>query len=195
MSREPLFAAGGFRCLELDRNAIPALQSFFTANPEYHLAVNGAAPGAEAAREEFESLPPAGWSYDKRWLLAFLSQDQAMAGMASLISDLFVGGVWHVGLFIVASRLHGKGTAHELYRSLESWMRANGARWLRLGVVDGNRRAERFWKRHGYVELRKRLGVQMGERVNDVRVMAKALGSGTLSEYLALVPRDRPGSP
>jgi hypothetical protein len=41
--------------------------------------------------------------------------------------------------------LHGGGAAHDLYKQLESWMRTNGARWSRLGVVEGNRRAERFW--------------------------------------------------
>jgi predicted N-acetyltransferase YhbS len=127
-------------------------------------------------------------------MLGFLEAHGTMKAMASVVSNLLAEEVWHLGLFIVATSLHGNGTAHELYRGLESWMRANGARWLRLGVVDGNRRAERFWQRHGYAELRRRSGVQMGERVNDVRVMAKALGGGTLSEYLGLVARDRPES-
>lgn len=146
---EPLFTAGGLRCLELDADAVPVLQAFFAANPEYHIAVNGAAPGADAALEQFESLPPAGWPFTKRWMLGFWRPDGTMGAMASAIANLFVEGVWHLGLFIVATPLHGKGTAHELYRALESWMRANGARWVRLGVVDGNRRAERFWERHG----------------------------------------------
>jgi GNAT superfamily N-acetyltransferase len=192
---KPLFNVGAWKCVELAPDAMASLQAFFEDNPDYHIAVEGRPPGPQAARAEFESLPPAGWRYGKRWMLGFILQDQTMEGMACLISDLFVEGVWHLGLFIVATPLHGKGTAHELYGGLEFWMRANGARWLRLGVVDGNRRAERFWERQGYVELRRRLGVRMGERSNDVRVMAKPLGSGTLSEYLALVARDRPESP
>lgn len=191
----PLFSVGAWRCVELDFDAVPMLQAFFEANPGYHLAVEGRAPGPYAAREEFESLLPAEWGYDKRWMLGFLQADGTMNAMASVVSNLLAEGVWHVGLFIVATSLHGNGTAHELYSGLESWMRANGARWLRLGVVDGNRRAERFWQRHGFVELRRRLGVQMGERLNDVCVMAKPLDGGVLPEYLALVVRDRPESP
>lgn len=35
----------------------------------------------------------------------------------------------------------------------------------------------------------------MGTKVNTVRVMAKALAGGSLSEYLALVKRDNPQAP
>ena len=104
-------------------------------------------------------------------------------------------GVWHIGLFIVATSLHGSGTAQALYAELESWMRARGGRWARLGVVEGNVRTERFWERMGYVEVRRRLGVEMGNKISTLRVMAKPLGNCTLSEYLGVVARDRPESP
>ena len=38
----------------------------------------------------------------------------------------------------IARRLHGQGLAGPLYHALESWMRGSGARWLRLGVVEGH---------------------------------------------------------
>jgi hypothetical protein len=61
--------------------------------------------------------------------------------------------------------------------------------------VRGNARAERFWEGRGFRETRVRRGVDTGGRVNDVRVMVKALGDGLLAAYLDLVPRDRPDSP
>jgi hypothetical protein len=79
--------------------------------------------------------------------------------------------------------------------ALEAWMAGEGAQWSRLGVVVGNARAERFWQREGYRDVRRREGVQIGDRVNDLRVMAKPLAGGTLAQYLELVARDRPGSP
>jgi hypothetical protein len=56
-----------------------------------------------------------------------------------------------------------------------TWIAGNGARWVRLGVVAGNARAERFWHRAGYREVRRRQGVVMGERVNTVVVMVRRL--------------------
>ena len=73
-------------------------------------------------------------------------------------------------------------------------MRGNGALWLRLGVVEGNVRAERFWERSGYWDIRKRQRVEMGKRLNALHVMAKPLAAGSVAEYLALVARDRPES-
>ena len=42
-------------------------------------------------------------------------------------------------------------------------------------AVAGNARAERFWEKMGYVEVRKRLAVPMGAKVNDLRVLVKPL--------------------
>src|SRR5262249_37289211 len=99
---------------------------------------------------------------------------------------------WHIGLFIVATSRHGTGDADAVYRSLESWASSNGARWLRLGVVLGNERAERFWIRYRFVETRTRAGVVMGKLTNTIRVMGKALAGEPMEHYLTLVPRDHP---
>ena len=112
--------------------------------------------------------------------------------MANVVSDLLARGVWHIGLFLIATRLHGSGAAQSLYERLERWALDQGAQWLRLGVVQGNTRAERFWDRCGFIEVRKRADVEMGRLVNTLRVMVKPLAAGALAEYLALVARDRP---
>ncbi len=95
-------------------------------------------------------------------------------------------------MFIVASELHGTGTSRQLYDALEAWMLAAGAAWVRLGVVQGNAKAERFWSTCGYVQVRQRGPVEMGLRSNLLRVMVKPLASGTLADYGLLVARDRP---
>src|ERR1041385_7818168 len=195
LDEPPLFIARSFRAIEIDAARIPMLQQFYQSNPEYTLAVNGEPPGPNEARDEFESLLPAGWPYKKRSVLGFFDAQESMIGVANVISDLFALGIWHIGLFIVATRLHGSGVAQILYAQLESWMRGNGALWLRLGVVEGNVRAERFWERSGYWDIRKRQSVKMGKRLNALRVMAKPLAAGSVSEYLALVERDRSESP
>ena len=96
------------------------------------------------------------------------------------------------GLVVVATSRHGTGDAQALYRGLEAWAATNDAAWLRLGVVQGNARAERFWEVLGFVQSRIRGGVEMGRLTNTLRVMFKPLAGGTREDYLSLLPRDRP---
>jgi GNAT superfamily N-acetyltransferase len=189
---EVLFTTPSARCIALTQEGIPRLQRFLEENPEYDLAVNGEAPHKGQAKEEFESMPPPEWPVGRKWYLAFEDRAGTLIAIADVLSNLMATGVWHIGLFIVATRLHGGGAAHEIYEGLEQWMRSRGARWSRLGVVVGNARAERFWERLGYVEVRRRHEIPMGRRKNDLRVMAKPLAGGSVDEYLSLVLRDRP---
>ena len=190
-----LFSGPAFRALEVGEADVPELQRFFEANPEYFHIVGGEGPGADAAREEFEDRPPAGWPCGRTWLIRFVDGAGDTIGMADVVSNLLAEGVWHIGLFIVATSLHGTGAAQALYAGLEDWIRSNGARWLRLNVVVGNLPAERFWNRAGYREVRQRGGVEIGRRINTVRVMTKPLANGTPAEYLRIVARDRPEAP
>jgi RimJ/RimL family protein N-acetyltransferase len=188
----PLFSAGSLHAFELSIRDVRELQEFFEANPEYFVAVTGLPPRVdEAEREITESLPD-GWSFTKKWLIAFRNQAGSLVGMANIASDLISVGVWHIGLFVVATQRHGSGEAHALYLAMQSWAESGGAKWLRLGVVQGNRRAERFWSRLGFAQVRTRDGVEMGDQINTLRVLAKPLKGGTLADYLRLIARDRP---
>jgi ribosomal protein S18 acetylase RimI-like enzyme len=190
-----LFSAGAFSAVELAKPDAARLQAFFEANPQYHLAVCGEPPAADEASKMFESSLPEGWRCRKEWTLGFAGSGGELAGMASVVAGLFCDEVWHLSLFIVATPLRGSGAAHALYRALEAWMRDGGAAWSRLGVVEGNLRAVRFWERAGYVDVRKRAGIELGQLTHVVRVMVKPLTAGSLTEYLAKVARDRPDAP
>ncbi len=175
----------------LSADDIPALQMFYDANPEYSLMTSGRAPLPDEAHEDFHARPPADWPQGRKWMIGIFD-DGSLIGVADVIANLFATHIWHVGYFMVATARYGDGTAPSAYALLERWMQSQGATWLRLGVVVGNARAERFWSRVGYVEVRQRSGIEMGVRVNVIRVMVRALSDETLATYLEKVARDRP---
>ena len=170
------------------------LQMFFKANPLYFLAVQGlpAQPG-ESHEEIFEELP-AGWPFTQKYVFGYQDSGGHLAAMANVISDLLAKGVWHVSTFIVETARHGTGDAQALYASIEEWAIRGGARWMRLGVVQGHARAEAFWLHCGYQQVANRDGVVMGLKTNTIRVMAKPLFGQPLSEYYSIVERDRPAT-
>jgi len=173
---------------------VPQLQQFFEANPVYFEAVNGEGPGPEEGQLEFDDLPPPDMAFGRRWVLAMTYADGQWIAMAHVLSDFLAPGVWHIGLFIVTTHLHGTGAAQGLYDAMEQWMRNQGAQWVRLGAVDGWRKAENFWRKMGYTQVRTREAVAMGQRVNNLRVMVKPMRGGALSDYLQQVKRDNPGA-
>jgi RimJ/RimL family protein N-acetyltransferase len=174
---------------------LPALQHFLEENPAYFQTVSGEGPRAQAAQDEFDDRPPADWGWDGRWMIRFADDAGRWVALAEVVRNLLAPGVWHIGLFIVATPLHGTGEAARIYGALEDWMREGGARWLRLNVAERNGRAGRFWEKAGYREVRRREGVVIGRQSNTMRVMVKSLTGATLEDYLALVARDRPDAP
>ena len=194
MQKDAEPTGAGYHLRELGAADVAAVQRFFEANPEYFRMVNGEGPRPGEAQAEFADLPPAGMAYRKMSLFGFYDGAGTLIGVATIVADFIVEHVWHIGLFIVATALHGSGVAASLYSSLERSMIDQGARWLRLGVVHGSARAEKFWLRCGYVQVRERGPVAMGQKSNLLRVMAKPLAGGTIADYLALVERDRPGA-
>lgn len=191
----PMFSTATHAVRELPPQALPRLQAFFEANPDYFLTIGGQPPRADEAQQEYDEAPPAELGFTRRWFAGvFAGGGDTLDGVLIVVSDLCAPTVWHVALFIVATRLHGQGVAAQVFDALQAWAREQGACWLRLGVVAGNTRAERFWQRQGFVQTRVRDGVPAGERVNTVRVLVKPLAGGRLDEYLSIVPRDRDGS-
>lgn len=190
-----LFAHGDWTARDMRDDEVPQLQSFFEANPLYFEKVNGQPPTPTEGHDEFHNLPPAHMPFNHRRTLAVLDAQGDWVAIAHVLSDFLAPGVWHIGLFIVATQWHGGGHAQALYRALERWMVAEGARWLRMVAVEGWTKAENFWQRQGYVQVRMREGIASGLRTNNVRVMVKPLTGGSITDYLHTVPRDNPGHP
>ncbi|MEO7255864.1 MAG: GNAT family N-acetyltransferase [Casimicrobium sp.] len=182
----------GLNVVELTHVHVGALQRFFENNSEYSMAMNGEPPGPNEAREAIFGELPAGWSFTKKWVIGYRDANGVVVAMANVVSDLLAPSVWHIGLFMVATERHGDGSSQKICRGLEAWAHANGASWLRLGVVQGNVKAERFWQKLGFIEVRIRRDVAMGRLTNTIRAMFKPLRGGTLEQYLDLVERDRP---
>ena len=152
-----------------------AVAAFFVENPDYFHIVHGCAPQPDEARDEIDDRLPEGWSFTRKWKIGYFDGTGALVAMVSIVSDLLAPGVWHMGLFMVASSLRGRGIARQLHRELEDWAAEQGARWLRLSVVFANVRAEGFWRACGYVEARTRDGIELGQLLHRVRIMAAVL--------------------
>lgn len=188
------FDTPDFLIRELQASEVPRLQALFDANPGYFERVGGQAPLPDEAQREFDEFPPAHLGHTHRWFAGVFDHGGELQGVLIVVSDLCAQGVWHIALFLLATAWHGTGAAARLHEALLRWVRQQGATWLRLGVVDGNAPAERFWAKCGYTEVRQRDITNASGQPRTVRVMVKPLAGQALADYLQLVPRDTPGS-
>jgi RimJ/RimL family protein N-acetyltransferase len=188
-------ALEGFVIREAARGEVDEIQAFNDANPEYWLLTHGHPPPPDDALVAFDTHPPSDMSYrEDLWFIVREEASGAIAGQIAVATDLMATGVYHLGFFIVATRHWGGGLAARLHGAYQHWAIGRGARWLRLGVVEANRRARVFWERLGYEEVRHRDGIELGILRHRLVTMVKPLPGETLAAYLQSVPRDRPGA-
>jgi GNAT superfamily N-acetyltransferase len=190
-----MFSSPKFRAVTLSEANAPRLQEFFERNPEYSLLVDGEPPGPGRALENIRATLPDGYAYTEVITLGWENSAGQMVAMANCVFDLLATGVFHIGLFMVDTRHWGSGSGRGCCAALENGARKTGMRWLRLGVVIGNTRAEEFWSDCGFVEVRRREGVEMGRKIQNLRVMVKPLCGEPIADYLERVARDNPGAP
>ena len=187
----PLFAWPGGKACEATERDIPAVQAFWEASPEYLLQVEGHAPRPEEGSTFVRDRElPAEFTCTRVHVFLYRDALGAIDGLGSMAVDLLAPGVWHLGLFVAATRLHGSGWAAQAYQATEAWALAGGARWMRLGVVQDNPRGHAFWRRCGYRQVKRRDGVTIGQRTHTLLTLVKPLRAG-VDEYLAQVERDR----
>jgi GNAT superfamily N-acetyltransferase len=141
---------------------------------------------------ELELKIPDGLACNRQWFIGFREHGLGLIAVEHIIKDLFIKGVWHIGLLILEASRHGKGDAQLIYAATEHWAVTQGARWLRIGVVRDNLRARRFWASQGFTKVCERRGVAMGLKENTIITMVKTLSGTSIPQYLQLVERDRP---
>ncbi|WP_338847728.1 GNAT family N-acetyltransferase [Massilia sp. W12] len=182
--------------LQLQHAAL--LQDLYQRNPAYFI-ISGDAPAApDAAWRDLAAGAPTAWPHRARAMYALCDQDGQAQAAVDWAADLFAPGVWHIGFVLLDARWQGQGQARALYQVLEQHALAHGARWMRLGVLQNNPRAQAFWRASGFAFLRSRsIGEQGAPRMADV--MLKCLRAHSAAEqqqeraaYLAQVARDRP---
>jgi ribosomal protein S18 acetylase RimI-like enzyme len=175
----------------------PALAAFCRDNPEYDVFLTGEVPDeAEWVEDFMTDLPPASfnWTHTHKLFVRRHQNPDIIAAIIDVTEDMIDKDVGHIGLFQVATALHGTGLANDLYQGLEDWLASRGTDVLRLGVLDGNARGMAFWTRHGFLETRRRQGMAPNGKTHLSHVLYKPLKPLTLEAYRLRVPRDDPNS-
>ncbi len=150
------------------------LQALLASAADYFLLVYGAPPGPSAAESAFADRPPGTRPEDKH-LLGLFDHAGALIGVLDAVRDYPQPGTWWLGLLLLAPEHRGRGLGTQAYFAFERWAARLGARAIGLGIVEGNERACRFWRRIGFAPGERRPPAKFGEREHVVLVMVRSL--------------------
>lgn len=153
-SKGILFRAKEWHARRLDFSEGDALQALLERCEDYFHLVCGTPPGSSAAQALFTQVPEGKDTGDKI-LIGIFGSTGSLVGVLDVIRDYPAPAEWFLGLLLLEPRQRNFGLGGQSYRAFERWATGSGAQHIRLGVVEQNEGAYRFWRRMGFEQMRK----------------------------------------
>ena len=118
---------------------IEILKNIVNSNPEYNVLSDG-----HAQLTDDEILEMYHSSKKQGAFMNFIVDGDRFLGVINYLMENPSDKKTWLGLLMIHSNYHGLGYAVEDYRKYEDFMRNEGAKYIRLGVIKGNERASKF---------------------------------------------------
>ncbi|HEU4560340.1 MAG TPA: GNAT family N-acetyltransferase [Longimicrobium sp.] len=152
----------------------PALQRLCERCGDYYEMEEGAPARPNAAEHLLTGLPPGKTPADKH-MLAIHSAAGELVGVLDLIENYPAEGEWWLGLLLLDPQARTAGLGSRILSAVKEAVAAEGGTAIYLGVLEHNAPAERFWRRHGFAELRRQPYIAASGHESRVIVMRHAL--------------------
>jgi len=124
-----------------------ALEVCVQAN-DYFQLVSGRSVTRADVDEIFVTVPPTKTLTDK--LILGVYEDSTLIGMIDVIKDYPSESIGWIGLFLLVCDKRNHGLGKSVHQTLIEQLKACGANFIRLGVIERNTKALKFWERIGY---------------------------------------------
>lgn len=173
MNKQEIFEIESYTVKLLDMADHEPVRQLCIRCEDYYHIVEGMPPSDGAAAEILESLPPGKKAEDKT-VAGIFSKDGKLIALADIIMDYPSTGTWMLGLLLIDPRERKKGLGRSIHDGIAGWVATYGAKKLRIGVVEDNTNALRFWTHLGYKETGS-VPRHYGIKDNIVRVMEYAI--------------------
>ncbi len=163
----------GYRSFILTENDIPRAQVLMEESLDFFLLFSGQ-PAVENEGENLFSELPKGRQLTDKTIFGLFHQEKLVGVIDSVVGypDEFC---WFIGLFLIHPDWRGGGLGSNWLEAYLAHAKANGARTVRLGVVEQNIAGRRFWERNGFSLEARRLPMRFGVKDCVVLLMCKEL--------------------
>lgn len=136
-------------------------------NPEYFSSMQGHEVTIQECIEGTRALPP-GMGAEKKFYLGFYKETKLQIIM-DFIMDYPNKGVAWIGLFMVDGNLKRMGLGQKVIEALMVELKSMDIKSVQLGIIEGNKVADSFWKSMKFKEIR--IGKMLKEEDSDHNVL------------------------
>jgi ribosomal protein S18 acetylase RimI-like enzyme len=160
--------------VQLDLNDVGKIQSLLEKCADYNEMLTGEPVEPEDGFELLADLP-SGKTLEEKHVLGIFDCMNDLIGVLDFVENYPDEGEWYIGLLLLDPDKRNKGIGERVLRAFEDWARQSGVMAVRLGVVEQNDGAFRFWTRAGYEPVEKRPARWYGAREQVVYILRRDL--------------------
>jgi GNAT superfamily N-acetyltransferase len=171
---EILFSYGKEYAFILGPDDFPALQALLERSADYFYLVEGQPPRPDEATNLAKDCPP-GWTTADKLLIGITDQENSLLAVIDGMCGYPKEGIFWIGLMLVDPSKRGRGLGTRILAGFENWAASQGAKQIRLGVVEENVKALRFWQRSGYKLHSKSDPTPMGQKKHVIFRLKKKI--------------------
>lgn len=117
---------------------------------DYFILSGGQLPSKDDMDNIFTDLPPNKTLTDK--FVFGVYRSNKLIGIIDIIRNFPTIGVWTIGVLLLDPEERGKGLGTVIHQSLVKWAKKLGAKKFRIGVIEENYKAYKFWIKLGYTK-------------------------------------------
>jgi Acetyltransferases, including N-acetylases of ribosomal proteins len=133
-------------------NDLQLLQTLLEKCSDY-LAFQDGEPVKPSAAQDLFKARPEGIDDNDKVILGIFNASEQLVGVFDLIKSYPNSRTLTLGLMILDTFSRGKGLGSIAFEILEEWAVSKKFNKIRLGVLFGNEKGLRFWKKMGLMEI------------------------------------------
>ena len=142
-----------YKVRRLNENDISIILELCKKNTEYY---DYCPPmvDEDSIKEDILALPE-NITYDDKYYVG-LFDDEVLIAILDLITNYPNKETAFIGFFMVNKENHNKGIGFLMIKEICDYLKNVGYKNIRLAWVKGNKQAENFWKKNGFIEIEER---------------------------------------
>lgn len=164
----------GCTVYRLSHEDISKIQEVFEKCNDYLLLVEGKTVEPNTGEKEYLSIPK-GKSVEEKLVFGIFNEDQEIIGYLDILSGYPEKESWWIGLLLIIPEVRSKSIGKNVMNGFMDYAHTRGVKELKLGVIEENIKALRFWNSLGFEVINTTEVRQFGNKTHKVNIMRRIL--------------------